>query len=78
MNEIADYFNSIREAVSSVLTKNPELAVAGRGRQVLNEVQKIYPNINPDTCLRAYRQLRSPKKKDYIAEGNWREYFRIK
>ena len=75
-SNLKDYFNSIREAVGSVLTKNPELNTSGKGREVLVEMQKIYPNCNPDTILRAYRQLRSPKDKDFIAEGNWREYFK--
>ncbi|MEK6882960.1 MAG: hypothetical protein AABY22_25270 [Nanoarchaeota archaeon] len=44
-NEIGEYFNSIMEAVDSVFIKHPELKVPGRGREVLKEVQKIYPNI---------------------------------
>ena len=76
MNEIAQYYNSIKEAVNSVLIKHPELNTSGKGKDVLVEMQKIYPDCNPDTILRAYRQLRSPKDKDYTAEGNWREYFK--
>ncbi len=74
--EIADYFNNIRETVKSVLIKNPELKVSGKGREVLIEVQKIFPNINPDTVLRASRQLRSPKDKDFHKEQEWRDFFK--
>lgn len=63
---IAEYFEGITDAVKN----------RSRGREVLIEVQKIYPLANPDSVLRAYRKLRSPKDKDFIAEGNWREYFR--
>lgn len=76
MQQLADYFNSITEAVSSVFVKHPELKQVGRGREVLKEVQKIYPDVNPDTTLRAYRKLRSPKDKDFHKEQEWREFFR--
>ena len=72
--EIAEYFNSISEAVKYVLVKFPEFNKPGKGRFVLNEVEKIYPKVNPDTVMRSYRKLRS--EKDNKSEHEWREYFK--
>lgn len=76
MEEIAQYFNSIEEVVKSVFIKYPELKKAGKGRLVLQEVQKIFPYVNPDTVLRASRKLRNTKEKDFEKEQEWREFFR--
>ena len=73
--EIAEYFNGVKDVVDSVYTKHPELKCPSKGRQVLEEVKKILPYVNPDTVLRAARKLRSPKDKDYSKEREWREYF---
>lgn len=78
MQELAEYFNSIEEAVKSVFIKHPELRQAGKGRLVLQKVQEIYPYVNPDTVLRASRKLRSNKEKDFEKEQEWREFFKNK